>query len=141
MCQKNKLILLLLGALLGVLPLLLAPDQFLEIIHNGATQQYSQIDLIKLILIYPILEEFVFRGKLWSFCDELVRFHPHRHLLVNISTTVLFTATHILFRGYELLWVFPISIYLGLLRQYSANFIVPMVVHIFWNGFWFLVLL
>lgn len=126
---------------MGVLPLLLIPDQVLEIIPSGTKQQYSQLDLLKLILVYPVLEEFVFRGKLWTFIHEIFQDHAKRDLIVNISTTVLFTAVHIFFRGYELLWIFPISIYLGLLRQYSATFIVPMVVHVSWNGFWFSVLL
>lgn len=87
-------------------------------------------------LLYPVLEEVVFRGLL----QELL----HRHLSpwclgplthANILTSLLFTALH--FINHPPLWaaaVFAPSLTFGLLKDRSGRLAAPILMHVFYNS-------
>jgi len=90
-------------------------------------------------LLYPIIEELIFRG----YIQELV----HRRLTVwrlgpfshaNILTSLLFTALH--FINHPPLWaaaVFIPSLLFGFFKDRSGRLGAPIVLHVFYNSGYF----
>ncbi len=90
-----------------------------------------------LILVYPVLEEIVFRGALqgWLRSKSWGLRQRSGVTVANILTSIVFTAAHIV-RG-SILWsagvVFP-SLIFGFFRDRYGNLYAPIALHIFYNS-------
>ncbi len=88
------------------------------------------------VLVYPVLEEIIFRGLL----QELVRDYLSKAALgpltvANLLTSVLFTALHFIY--HPPLWaalVFFPSLVFGFFKERTAGLLAPIILHAFYNG-------
>ncbi|MFQ5643803.1 MAG: JDVT-CTERM system glutamic-type intramembrane protease [Thiogranum sp.] len=91
-------------------------------------------------LLYPIIEELVFRGYVQDLAHQRLapwRIGPLSH--ANILTSLLFTALH--FINHSPLWaaaVFVPSLLFGFFKERSGRLAAPMVLHVFYNSGYFL---
>lgn len=98
--------------------------------------------LLKAVLVYPVLEEIVFRGALQGWLLERPVLNKFKGLisLPNILTSVAFTGLH--FINQPPLWaalVFIPSLVFGWSRENSGGLTLPILLHIWYNaGFYFL---
>lgn len=94
-----------------------------------------------LVLVYPVLEEIVFRGAL----QGAWRARPHaRHALfgltlANVYTSLMFTGLH--FFSHPPLWALAVmipSLVFGYFRDRHDSLAAPIALHIFYNAgfFW-----
>jgi len=134
--QSNRTyIILQLGAIIGAF-LLWALISFTPI-YSVRVIELSLWDWLKIVCIYPLLEEYVFRGFLW---EELRRkLYPNKaysgHLIVAV-TSLLFLFTHMVFREINIIFFMLISFYLGYLRLFGKRLLVTIATHVFWNFGW-----
>ena len=104
----------------------------------------DQIDLVRwlmLIIIYPVLEEFVFRGLVLGWLNErLARRRFGLLSYANLLTSVLFVAVHFIAQPwYWALLVFFPSLVFGYLKERHNSLISPIILHSTYNlGFIFL---
>ncbi len=98
---------------------------------------------LQLALLYPLVEEIVFRGLLQDAC--------HRHLpkralgpisLANLVTSIVFTIVHFLYHAPS--WaalVFLPSLVFGYCKDRYNSLIPPILLHVFYNTgyYWVLV--
>ncbi len=93
--------------------------------------------LLLLILVYPILEEIVFRGALQGWLRRKTWGLRHRSdvTVANILTSIVFAAFH--FIRQSNIWsagvVFP-SLVFGFFRDRYGNLYAPIALHIFYNS-------
>lgn len=110
--------------------------------------QFSQIQAhwnaaLMIVLVYPVLEEIVFRGALQGF---LLRKLPYRlpgpFSLANIITSIVFALMHgiVWATAWSLLVVLPSLVY-GYFRDRSGGITASMLLHAFYNAGFFLVTL
>ena len=92
-------------------------------------------------LLYPIVEELVFRDllqkKLWQ--TPLNRLSIYCISMPNIATSIIFTAFH--FLAHPPLWavsVFIPSLVYGFLRDRYQHVLPAVLLHVFYNGGYFL---
>ncbi|MFT7223395.1 MAG: membrane protease YdiL (CAAX protease family) [Cellvibrionaceae bacterium] len=88
-----------------------------------------------LVLIYPVLEEIVFRGLIQDYCNR--KFKGSRCGVIsyaNFSTSIVFASAHLF--HHSLLWsilaFFP-SLLFGFARERYNNLTAPIVLHVFYN--------
>jgi len=95
--------------------------------------------LILLVLVYPVLEEIVFRGAVQGFLRRL----GGSGLVLsraNLATSVLFAAAHVFWRGNPLAWaVFFPSLVFGYFRERHATLASPILLHVSYNAGLFLI--
>jgi len=97
--------------------------------------------LFMLILIYPIMEEWLFRGLLqsWLMESSLGRKSVARFTLANAVTSIIFSAAHLFM--HTLLWsmlvLFP-SLIFGWMRDRYQSVRPAIALHIFYNSGYFL---
>ncbi|VAW72724.1 hypothetical protein MNBD_GAMMA15-1881 [hydrothermal vent metagenome] len=90
-------------------------------------------------LLYPIIEEIVFRVFIQDFIQARLRpwqLGPLTH--ANLLTSLLFTALH--FISHPPLWaaaVFLPSLLFGLSKERSGNLAAPVLLHVFFNSGYF----
>ncbi len=90
-------------------------------------------------LLYPIIEELVFRGYLQELAHRRLaawRLGPLSH--ANILTSLLFTALH--FINHPPLWaaaVFVPSLLFGFFKDRSGRLGAPILLHVFYNSGYF----
>lgn len=91
-------------------------------------------------LVYPVLEEIVFRGFIQDFLQRRMQ---HRRLGVlshaNIITSLVFTALH--FLSHPPLWavaVFVPSLVFGYFKDRTGALGAPIMLHVFYNSGYFL---
>lgn len=88
------------------------------------------------VLVYPVLEEIVFRGLL----QELVQEHVSNKLLgplsiANLLTSVVFSGLHFVY--HPPLWaalVFFPSLVFGFFKDRTHGLVAPIVLHVFYNA-------
>jgi len=97
-----------------------------------------QIDLLKwamLIVLYPVLEEFVFRGFI---LQRLAIWFANRRFgllsLANLVSSLVFAAAHLIYQPWlwAMLIFFP-SLVFGYLKERHNSLISPIVMHSFYN--------
>ena len=104
----------------------------------------AQIDLVRwlmLIILYPVLEEFVFRGLVLEWLHKrLARRRLGLLSLANLLTSVLFVAVHFIAQPwYWALLVFFPSLVFGYMKERHNSLISPIILHSTYNlGFIFL---
>lgn len=87
-------------------------------------------------LLYPVLEELVFRGLVQELAHRYLnpwRLGPLSH--ANILTSLVFTAMH--FVNHPPLWaagVFLPSLVFGFFKDRTGSLIAPIVLHVFYNA-------
>ena len=96
---------------------------------------------LQLALLYPVVEELVFRGllqeKLWQ--TRFSRLAIYCLSMPNIITSMIFTAFH--FLAHPPLWavsVFIPSLVYGFLRDRYQHVLPAVLLHVFYNGGYFL---
>ncbi|MEE9493886.1 MAG: JDVT-CTERM system glutamic-type intramembrane protease [Gammaproteobacteria bacterium] len=93
------------------------------------------------VLIYPILEEIVFRGLLQGEINNHLRNCQIGILsCANLLTSVIFTALH--FIHHPPLWaiaVFIPSLIFGYFKDRTGHLGAPIALHVFYNGGYFLI--
>ena len=90
---------------------------------------------ILLILIYPVLEEIVFRQLMQhQLLKPLLRYNYRGITAANLATSVLFATTHALLRSPDVgLAVFLPSLLFGFFRDRHQRLRSPIVLHVFYN--------
>ena len=88
------------------------------------------------VLVYPVLEEIVFRGLIQEFVHDYLskaRLGPLSH--ANLLTSVLFTGMH--FVNHSPLWaalVFFPSLVFGFFKDRTQGLMAPIILHVFYNA-------
>ena len=92
-----------------------------------------------MVLIYPVLEEIVFRGAIQGFLLKKIGGKNWYGIsLANIITSVLFSLSHLLFRSpLTALLVFIPSLTFGYFRDRHHKLISPIFLHVFFNTGYF----
>ena len=90
-------------------------------------------------LLYPIVEEIIFRGFLQEFIQARIRpWHLGPLTHANILTSLIFTASH--FINHPPLWAAAVllpSLLFGLMKERSGGLSAPIVLHVFYNSGYF----
>ncbi len=107
--------------------------------HEQQLAQWRQ--LLFMILLYPLLEEWLFRGLIQGWLLETMwgRSAWAGITLANGVTTLLFAAAHLL--GHTLFWsllVIGPSLIFGWARERYRSVLPPIWLHIFYNAGYFL---
>lgn len=93
--------------------------------------------MLLLVLVYPVLEEIVFRGALQGWLRKQAWGLRHRFNITaaNLLTSVVFAAIHFIRRPGLLSAgvVFP-SLVFGFFRDRYGNLYAPIALHIFYNS-------
>jgi hypothetical protein len=91
------------------------------------------------VLVYPVLEEIVFRGLI----QELVRDTISRRSLgpltiANLLTSILFTGLHFIYHAplWAALVFFP-SLVFGFFKDRTHRLLAPIILHVFYNAGYF----
>lgn len=104
----------------------------------------SRETLVLLLLVGPLIEEFIFRMALWELLAEFVR----KPLALLLLTSAIFSFAHFFawfsvpeaFRGfvlYQTIYTLALGIYCGFRKQKSGSMAAPVMVHMAFNlGFW-----
>jgi uncharacterized protein len=102
----------------------------------GAGEAPGLATMLLLILVYPLLEEAVFRGIIQPALHEWTRGAGLAGLsLANIITSVLFAAVHMPAHGIlHAALVFGPSLVFGLFRERHGTVASPAVLHVTWNA-------
>ena len=93
------------------------------------------------VLLYPIVEELIFRGFVQEFVQE--RFTARRLgtlTYANLITSALFAGLHLI--NHPPLWaigVFIPSLIFGFFKDRTGKLTAPMLLHIFYNGGYLLI--
>lgn len=93
--------------------------------------------LLLSVLVYPVLEEIVFRGFLQEWLLIRPAFQPSRYgiTLANVATSCVFALLHLMSQPplWALSIVFP-SLVFGWLRDRYSNLLPGILVHMFYNA-------
>jgi len=94
----------------------------------------AYFQLVLIILVYPVLEEIVFRGLLLEFLGK--RFSRRFGLLTvaNLLTSIAFVVAHLIYSSWlwALLVFFP-SLVFGYLKERHQSLLSPILMHGFYN--------
>jgi len=94
---------------------------------------WHQLALI--ILVYPILEEIVFRGLLQEFLAKRIRYQYRLLTMANVVTSLSFVLAHLIYNDWiwALLIFFP-SLVFGYMKERHQSLISPIILHSFYNA-------
>lgn len=96
---------------------------------------HEPIAFFRLALVYPVLEEVVFRGALQPYLGRQLPVLTGPIGSANLVTSVLFSAMH--YYSHPALWaaaVFFPSLAFGLLRDRHNSLQTPIALHVFYNS-------
>lgn len=93
------------------------------------------IDFLLLVMIYPILEEIIFRGLIQDSLNT--RFNSQKIGVLSYAngiTSLLFVSLHLIY--HPLLWavliIFP-SLLFGYVKERYQTLLAPILLHVFYN--------
>ncbi len=114
---------------------------WLPVVGDHERQLAQWRPLLFLILLYPLLEEWLFRGLIQGWLLETKRGRAAWAgiTLANGVTTLLFATAHLL--GHNLFWsllVIGPSLIFGWMRERYRSVLPPIGLHIFYNAGYFL---
>lgn len=94
-----------------------------------------------IILVYPLVEEILFRGALQGWLMKKVHQRLGPVSAANGLTSIVFTLLHGLRwqSGFSLLVVFP-SLVFGYFRERSDGLVAPILLHAFYNAGFYLII-
>ena len=123
--------------------LLVAPLPFWLWIY--ATQRVTVITdlslLMSLVVLYPIVEEIVFRGLIQPFLAKRLSQRWSVFSLANVLTSLLFVVVHLI--NHPPLWalaVFGPSLVFGYSQERYNHLVAPIILHCSYNAGYFLLL-
>jgi len=91
---------------------------------------------LKLVLVFPVIEEIIFRGLLQELVrDSISKASMGPLTVANLLTSVLFAAAHLLYHAP--LWaasVFFPSLVFGFFKERTGALTAPMLLHAFYNA-------
>ena len=104
-------------------------------VNNGLDHLLTALLLV--VLVYPVLEEVVFRGALQGFLREKqIMLRSFAGIsLANLAVSIVFTSLH--FLNHAPLWaalVFGPSLIFGWCRDRFDHLLPPIALHIFYNA-------
>jgi len=118
----------------------------LSVSQNGVSGSMARAldsasTLILLVLVYPVIEEVVFRGAVQDFLGRRLGGRSGSVLTrANLVTSILFAAAHIALRGDPLsAAVFFPSLVFGYFRERHATLASPILLHVSYNAGLFLI--
>jgi membrane protease YdiL (CAAX protease family) len=88
------------------------------------------------VVLYPLVEEMVFRGLLQELVHEYISHHSLGLISVaNLVTSVAFTAMHFIYHAplWAALVFFP-SLVFGFFKDRTGRLTTPILLHIFYNA-------
>ncbi len=92
--------------------------------------------LLKLALLYPILEEILFRGWMQERLNKILRKNAIKYGIsqANLLTSLAFTSLHLLTQpfGWALLVIFP-SLTFGYMKDHYQKLTPCIILHVFYN--------
>lgn len=96
---------------------------------------------VLVIAVYPLLEEWLFRGEVQPFLARRLDMAIGPLTLANTATSALFAALHLLFHppGWAAAVFLP-SLIFGYFRERSGGLAAPMILHATYNTAYFLLL-
>lgn len=86
--------------------------------------------VLAIVFVGPLFEESLFRGFLFTGWSESKLGATGTIVL----TALLFTVLHLQYDVYDLGQIFVLGVLLGIARYRSGSFVVPLVMHMFWNA-------
>ena len=134
LAKDRFFILALLGAVIFWLWLYLATQPELNLAWPFA----APLTFMLLALLYPLLEEIVFRGMLQVWLLAYLPYSRHGISLANLVTSLVFTGLH--FLQHPPLWalgVFVPSVLFGFFRDRYNSVIPAILLHCFYNSGYF----
>jgi uncharacterized protein len=101
---------------------------------------HSPLAFLLIVLVYPVLEEIVFRGLIQEFIQRLLPFPFLGPVsMPNAITSILFAGLHILISTTLAgAWVFFPSLVFGYFKDRYLKLTAPILLHIFYNGGYFM---
>lgn len=136
-CSK-RLLILILGAIIGAVLFWYQVHELLPYdFSNHANKGWYPF--FKIVVFYPVLEEYVFRGLIWEYLEKLDFLDKKLSVvMIVIVSSAIFCMAHMIFRDISALPILFAGIYLGIIRS-NATTILPVIgVHCFWNFGWYL---
>ena len=129
-----------LAAALSLAPLFWLALSFSQ---NGASARWSgnASAFVLVVLVFPVLEEIVFRGAVQDFLGRHLEVRNTSGLTrANLATSVLFAAAHVALRGspFSAAVFFP-SLVFGYFRERHGTLASPILLHVFYNAGLFLI--
>lgn len=110
-------------------------------LHPWLQLQANWWPALVIILVYPVVEEIVFRGALQGWL--LTRVHQRLGPIsaANGLTSIVFTVLHGLrwLTGWSLLVILP-SLVFGYFRERSGGLAAPILLHAFYNAGFYLII-
>ena len=88
------------------------------------------------VLVYPVLEEIVFRGLVQELVHEYVSSRYIGPLsIANVLTSLVFTGLHFIYHPplWAALVIFP-SLVFGFFKDRTDSLVAPIVLHVFYNA-------
>ena len=105
-------------------------------LESPARLAEAWIPLVMIVLVYPVLEEIVFRGGLQPWLYEKSEGRRMLHIsAANWATSLVFTAMHFIY--HPPLWamgVFIPSLVFGYFKDRYPGLFAPIVLHVFYNS-------
>ncbi len=91
---------------------------------------------LSLVVLYPVLEEIVFRGLVQEYWQRRIRTSTCRIVSdANIITSLCFAALHLFFQPWQwALAVFFPSLVFGYAKERYQTLLAPIVLHVFYNA-------
>jgi len=127
--------------------ILLAPFFWFSLYYSGSTLTglkwltENPLLFLQLALLYPIVEELVFRGllqeTLWQ--TRLSRLSIYCISMPNILTSIIFTAFH--FLAHPPVWALAViipSLVFGFFRDRYQHVLPAIILHVFYNSGYFI---
>lgn len=121
--------------LLGAVPVWLSLAYYFDNELDVTWFYYHLGSFVILAIIYPVLEEIVFRGFIQ---EQLFRILSQRRIglvtLANILTSIIFSAMHLINHTPEwALLVFIPSLVFGFTKDRFDTLLAPVLLHVFYN--------
>jgi len=95
----------------------------------------TPLPFLLMVLVFPVLEEIVFRGLLQDYAHRLLRRKVRGPVsLANLATSVAFAGAHLVAQSaITALWVFFPSLVFGYFKDRYRSLTAPMTLHVFYN--------
>jgi len=108
---------------------------------TGGTAGIGLALFLSLVLIQPVIEELLFRGAIQGYLlqTSFGGWSLHGVSIANVLTTILFAAAHLVYQ--PPIWAAGVlvpSLFFGYFRDRTGSVVSPIVLHISFNGMFFL---
>ena len=97
--------------------------------------------ILTLIILFPIIEETLFRGILLPFVSNKFPQRWKSITVANVATSILFSISHLY--AHDPIWAFATflpSLVFGWAQERYNNLLAPISLHSYYNAGWFLLI-